>query len=226
MSRRKLLVAAVALCMVAVLGGGTLAYFTGQGEVENTFRVATNDQSGDAFSIEVFETDLEGAETTTGITYESLQPADMVEKDPTVRNTGAYDAYVRLIVTISKADAWRTACEKFGISDLETIFGGYENDDWTRKDAPLTNEADNTLTYVYYLNTPLVPDGEKTLFKTFTVPSQFDTTEMEAINGFTINVRGEAIQAANTVENPTDTVEDAYEAFTLFDAQMNSATEP
>lgn len=224
MSKRKLLVAAIALCMVAVLGGGTLAYFTGRDEVSNTFMTATSDDPDDTFSITVTETAAEGETSyemaedgNGGYAYSKLLPGDILHKDPTVTNTGAYDAYVRLTVTISKADAWKTACEKFGITDLETIFGGYEDADWTRKDAPLANETDDTLTYVYYLNAPLAPDGEKTLFETFTVPSQFDTTEMQAIDDFTINVKGEAIQAANTVENPTNTVEDAYEAFTLFD---------
>lgn len=208
MSKRKLLVAAVALCMVAVLGGGTLAYFTANDNVTNTF-----DTTAD-FSIEVTESQPTGeleytvaGSESTGFTYSGLLPATTVHKDPTVTNTGGYPAYVRLVVTISKADAWMAACEKAGITELDTIFGGHDETVWTRKDDPTIDG--NTIEYVYYLNEALEPSAAATLFDTFTVPFQFDTAEMDAINGFTINIKGEAIQTANT----GDTVFEAFENY-------------
>ena len=81
MNKRKLMLVAVALCMVAILGfGGTLAYLTDYETATNVFTVGNVD-------IKLNEVFAENAKLIPGID---------VQKEISVTNTGSEDAYVRV----------------------------------------------------------------------------------------------------------------------------------
>lgn len=210
MNKRKVLALALAVCIIAILACGTLAYFTDSENVTNKFYTASykpDDPVPDPdelFSIVVFETAPDGSETTEGIEYADILPGDVLDKDPTVRNTGDYAAWVRLSVTLTNAAEWKAACATHGIEDLAEIFGGF-NSAWERK-AIEENTSEDTLTYVYYLKDALAPDAESTLFERVTIPEELTTAEFAKLSYFELQIAGDAIQSANTGDS-------AFEAF-------------
>ena len=224
MNKRSIFVVALAVCLAALIATGSLAYFTATKSVTNSFMVASYDPTkpdvpvtpDELFSIIVYETnnDPDGDPTTEkGNTYNNITPADVLSKDPTVKNTGAYSAYARMNVTITNAAKWTAVAEKNSI-DIESIFNGISAD-WTRYDDPVVDEVNDTITYTYYYQNEIKAGDTATLFTSVTIPASFDNEDMANISNFNIIVGADAIQSANTGD-PTGAVADAYYAFTNF----------
>lgn len=111
----------IALCLIVALAitavtGATLAYFTDVAEdVNNTFAIGNID-------IELDETagvkDKDGNDVNVveendmgGFDYTKLMPSYELTKTPVVTNTGDFDAYVRVFVTINNHEARNTAID-------------------------------------------------------------------------------------------------------------------
>lgn len=216
--KRKTLIVALVVCLVAIMAFGTLAFFSAQDSVTNNFMIASSpDPDKDPFSVKVEETDPEtGEPTTDGITYDNIKPGDVLAKDPTVINDGLYSEYVRVNVTVTSAAEWKAACAKHNITDLTTIFGGFDSTKWTLAGDPVFDETANTLTYSYYYNGVLAPEESAVLFTTVTIPSAFDTADMVSLSNFQLIVTADAIQSENTGDS-------AAEAFVLYDKQVAEA---
>ena len=89
MNKRKILLLAALLAIVAILGvGGTLAYFTADESVTNTFTVGN-------VKIELTEPNwtASGSEDAP-----EVYPGEALKKDPTVKNVGANPCFVRVKV--------------------------------------------------------------------------------------------------------------------------------
>lgn len=187
----------VAIAFVAI-GGATLAYFTDNESASNVFTVGNVD-----ITLEEPSWDPPTA-VVPGITY---------PKDPTVENVGKNDSWVRVSCTVSDYAAFKAACDAHQVTDLTTIFGGFDDSKWTLAKAPVIDTEADTITYSYYYNTILkVGANTGALFTSVTVPSSFTNVEMAAIgDDFTIDVTADAIQSEGF-----DTV---AAAFAAFDAQ-------
>lgn len=216
MNKKKLLTIAIALALVATIGLGSLAFFNASQSVTNTFYTAKVDGPGpvdpDAiFSLKLTEHDLNGNETTEGVTYEKVLPGSVLAKDPTVTNTGLYDQWVRVDVTFDKADVWGTIIPD--AADIPAIFNGFDSTKWTLAD---TSTGENTVTYSYYYNSKLTAGvkndageyttqpGSATLFTSVTIPTTITLEQMVALNGFTITVSAAAVQADNNGTSAAD----------------------
>lgn len=194
--------------MIGILAIGSIAYFTSQDSLTNTFMMSTYDPDNpgnpsnpeDIFSIRIYETE-NGEETTTGKTYTDIKPGDVLEKDPTVRNTGAYSQWVRMQVTITNAAAWKEACEKYGITELLEIFGGYDESKWSMYEEAYEDKEADTLTYEFYLNQELKPKETATLFTTMKIPQEFKAEDMISLSRFELKVTADAIQSQGTGES-------------------------
>jgi len=85
MTKRKIMLLAMALCMVAILAvGGTLAYFTAEDSADNVFTMGYVD-------IELEETFEQKSDLVPGLD---------INKDVYVKNTGSNPAYVRVHIAI------------------------------------------------------------------------------------------------------------------------------
>lgn len=259
MKKRNILTLALVICLIAIMACGSLAYFTDKESVTNVFKTSfdATDKDGDGdiddddikdsiFSIVVYETDNtknDGSVTYEGNTYDKILPGITYDKDPTVKNTGSYDAYIRVHVTVNKAQEWTTAIakhmeqldtDKDGKYDLTSIFGGFDKDMWTRfgeepeveqvteKDSETGADVvvDTTLTYIFYLNETLAVDDTATLFTDVTIPACFDVDDMLALREFNLEITADAIQKMNTGVT-------AYEAFTNYwDVNNPTTTTP
>lgn len=225
LTKKKIFTIALAVCLIAILSFSSLAWFSDSDEVTNKFHVATSDDPtdpDDIFSVDVMEkidTDGDGEIDATvdvgdvpngGYDYEDIYPSQKLVKQPIVVNTGAYDQYVRMNVTVDNAKAWMDVLEKHGITDLSTIFEGYDETKWIRVDEPAYDEAADTVTYTYYLQRVLTPEERETLFTHVVIPYQLTQEDMAqfADGMFTMDIVAEAVQADNTGAN-------ALEAFKL-----------
>lgn len=219
-SKKKVLVIALAVSLAAILSMGSLAWLNYTDEVTNKFLVADSDGDGMAdFSVDVWENENDGDDetdadgdgdpTTTqkGNTYQEIAPGDVLAKNPTVENTGDYEQWVRVLVTFDEYARLMAACEKYDTVS-EDLRDWLDVDDtvWTADEDPIL--GNNTVTYVYYCSSKLDKDATATLFNNITIPSEFVQEDMAFVSGdFSVTVKAEAVQTAN-IE-----AENAKEAF-------------
>lgn len=211
MTKKKVFVAALAVCLVAILSLGTLAWFNATDSVENKFMITDSETDADkVFSVELYETKVDEngkpvvpAETTKSNTYDDIAPGDVLSKDPTVENTGKYDQWIRVNVTLSNATNWQSIFTYCGFTQLEEIFQGYERDVWQSEgnDQPVIDATNDTMTFTYYLKDKLTPGDTATLFTAVKIPEKIDQHEIVYINEFELDIVAEALQADNTGDN-------------------------
>lgn len=205
---KKVFVISLAISLIAIISFGTLAWFNAQDSITNTFKVATSDDPDGSpeFSVEITETDPDTkAPTSDGVTYNSVLPGDIIDKDPTVTNTGDYDQWIRVAVTLNKASGWKNAGGSLTFTDLfkGSTYGLAENiGNTTEKWLLVKNTVDvvdDTATWYLYLNRKLPKGGDEKVFTTVNIPTVFTQQDMAYINNeFAITVKADAIQADNT----------------------------
>lgn len=223
--KKRILIVALVVCLIAIVGFGSLAYFQSSKNLTNYFAVAgitdPNDPDEtidpeDLFSIRLDEENMDKnsgtARTEEGNTYAGILPGDTLDKDPTVTNTGKYDAWVRVKVEVTDYNAWAAACKKHGIDDLAEVFNGHDAADWSRGQLDESHDVKtDTYTFVYYYNDKVAPGGTATLFESITIPAEFDIDDMVSLATFQIKITGEAIQHANTGDNAKDAFRNFWE---------------
>lgn len=198
LTKKKVFVAALAVCLIAILSLGTLAWFTATDEVDNIFTVSTDSQTQKPdFKLDLFEheADEDGKISDTEVdtnTYDNVAPGDVLHKDPTVRNDGQYDMWVRAKVTLTGYDKWQ---DVLGTGyDFRNILGGVSTD-WSF-DTIVTDTDAKTLTLIYYKDAKLAVGETSTLFSSVNVPEEFTVDNMPT--DFNLKIVAEAIQSDNT----------------------------
>jgi predicted ribosomally synthesized peptide with SipW-like signal peptide len=208
MTKKKVFVAALAVCLVAVLSMGTLAWFSDSDSVTNSFMIADSESEPDEiFSVDVWENTPDGDKDQDGYEYKDILPGDQLKKEVYVENTGAYDQYIRVKVTVNNADAWIAALGNG--YDLGTMFLGHDETKWTRYEVgQYSSDANGSYyTMVFYLNEKLAPNATVNLFETVEIPSQLTQQQMSFVGGqFDLTILAEAVQTENVGDS-------AYEAF-------------
>lgn len=242
-TKKKLFAAALAICLLSTISFSTLAWFNASESVTNKFMVATSGSGtgtgGGSTEEKIFSVDLweyvgdkdtlagedkdsnnnpivEATEKDhDGLGFEKILPGVLYHKEPVVENTGSCDQYIRVMVTVTKANEWTRILTKYGITDLGTIFSGHDDTNWKRDtDLSATWIEDNAINYVYYLNEKLAPGEMEVLFTGVKLPEQMtqadaatllDGTDVE----FDITIRADAIQT----EGLGDGIDTAQKAF-------------
>lgn len=205
MNKKKIFVLALAICLFAILSIGTLAWFSDSDSVKNEFHVATSTEDpDDIFSVglqEKVDTDGDGIPDTTvddGAQYEDIYPGAKLVKEPFVTNTGAYDQYIRVLVTVDEA-------YDVLVGDLTATYEGFDPSVWIAAGKQTEN---GKVTYTYYLNAILKPDETATLFTHVEIPAQLTEDDFATLTSgsFTMDIVAEAVQADNT----GDTAQEAF----------------
>lgn len=210
MKKKKLLFVSLVVIMIAILSFGTLAWFNDSDSVTNQFHVATSDDPSDPddiFSVDIWENTPEGDKDQDGHSYEKILPGSNLKKEVCVENTGAYDQYVRVVVTLSDGQAW---LEVLGAGyELGTIFTGHDESLWTRSVGTIIGDE---IIYVYYLNEKLAPEATAELFTNVVIPTHLTQEDMAKLGGgFEMSIRADAIQTENLGEG-VDTAAEAFAA--------------
>lgn len=224
MTKKKVFVAALAVCLVAILSMGTLAWFSDSDSVENKFMIADSedDTPDEIFSVDVWENTPDGDKDQDGYEYEDILPGDTLKKEARVENTGHYDQYVRVTVTISDAQAWINALgEDFNVA---SIFDGFIATDWNHiwnNMNGATTVPENLVYVMYYKD--IVKSGDViNVFNNVKIPTSLTREEAVAFGeGFNITVKAEAVQTDNVVPAGTDAVDAAWVAFKTVEADQN-----
>lgn len=216
LSKKKVFALALAVCLIATLSMGTLAWFTDQDSVKNDFYIAGS-EDGDKdkiFSVDVWEDkdgdgdpddDIVGDEE--GLKYDRIQPGDVLTKIAHVKNTGLYDQYIRVKITVSHANIWQEAyganlipvTEFVNGLDMDAIYG-------------ITTQLDAAANeFVYYLYfkavLPHTTNNDMTVFESVNICEHLTREQAATLkNEFNIKVTADAIQTANVGTN-------VYEAF-------------
>lgn len=207
MSKKKVFVTALALCLVAILSLGTLAWFNAADEITNRFMIADSDGTGiPNFTVDVWETDPTDptVKDQDGLVFEEIAPGDVLDKNPTVENTGDYDQWIRVLVTVDEYSKIKAGCINQGITEDVRTWLNVDATLWTAADAETVEDGDK-ITYVYYYNNKLAKDATVELFTTVTIPGELEQQDMGFASGdFSITVKAEALQADNTGDNAKD----------------------
>lgn len=211
LNKKKVVVSALALSLVAILSAGTLAWFSAKDSVKNEFYIADSDDTNpeDIFSVDVWENvdpdgDGQPERTDDGATYADVLPGTTYAKEPHVENTGYYDQYIRVIVTISDMQAWVDA---MGADyKFEDCFAGFDEDVWKYIGVNRYADTDEIQVVLYY-DGVLESGKDITLFTDVKIPETLTQEQAAAfMGGFTIDVKAQAVQTENVGV-------DAYEAF-------------
>lgn len=183
--RKKILITAVSIVVLAVLGIGTYAYFTQEAQTQNVITTGS-------IRIELNERTADPGGAVVNFSEEGIigaLPGKSVSQIVSVSNSGTGDAYirVRLDISVSSADgeALSTECISLNLNEEEWNMGsdGY-----------------------YYYQTGLA-SGETTpvLFDTVTFSEQMGNAYQKST--IRIDVSAQAVQCANNVPdsgNPED----------------------
>lgn len=219
MSKKKLLSLALVVIMIAILSFGTLAWFSDSDSVKNDFMIAGSDDdtADEIFSVGVWEDkngdgqpDDEVDGDDKGLVYKDILPGDVLKKEVKIENTGYYDQYIRVTVTVSDAAAWMAALKTNGaVPVLEQIVNGLDMaDTWYSVDA--AKVVDDNILYTLYYRNILLGDivnandnvsfnaDEVTLFTEVKIPASMTVAQAAAFqNNFNITVKAEAVQTEN-----------------------------
>lgn len=245
MSKKKLTIGILSICMISALAiGGTLAFLTDSEKVTNTFSMGDLD-----ISIDEPHWNDEGTpdDPTTTDTDEStpgdgedLTPGDTKVKDPTVK-AEVNDSYMRVVMNVIDKDSGEviTDTERLNLI-LQTI--RYDNSydaegdpattginpsekykladlaDYptVNTDFTLDNAKSTAGTYCYNYNEILKEGETAVLFTNVVIPTDWDQDELEVLGQYKIEVYAQAIQ--------TDNFADADEAFAALDAEIEAGT--
>ena len=211
-TKKKVFVAALAMCLVAILSFATLAWFTAEDDVTNKFNFATSGDTGATdFGIDVYEVDKDGNEydvnpNNGGITYSNVIPGDELVKKAFVKNSSTtetnatgntnYSQFVRATVRISDGGVIHATST---VDALATVNAILDFDPAWTIDSCVYDSTAKEYIVVLYANDILEPNSEASLFTTVTVPTWLtveDTNEMG--NTFSISIKAEAVQSDNT----------------------------
>lgn len=216
LTKKKVFVSALAICLIAIISMGTLAWFSAQDEVTNKFMIADSDDDtpDEIFSVDVWENTPDGEKDQDGYEYTDILPGDTLKKEARVENTGHYDQYVRVTVTISDAQAWIDALgANFSVAD---VFDGFVAADWNH----IWNNMNGATTipenfvYVMYYKDIVKPGDVINVFNNVKIPTSLTREEAVAFGGnFDITVKAEAVQTENVVPEGTAAADAAWAAF-------------
>jgi len=226
LSKRKVIALALAVCSIATLSFGSLAWFTDDDSVTNDFKVAGSENANpdEIFSVDVWEGTDPDAPEQDGLTYERILPADTLDKVAHVKNTGSYDQYIRVKITVSDAAIWQDVfnanmvpvTEFIPELDLSRIHNNMVG-------SYLDQQNDCFVYYLYYKEVlpyeddPTTPEDETDMivFEKVYISEHLDRDQAAALtaDGFQISVQAEAVQT----EHVGATVYEAFETVGLLD---------
>ena len=213
MTKKKVFVVALAICLVAIISMGTLAWFNATDDITNNFKVATNDNDTDpTFSVEVSETALDGTETEDGVTYYDVVPGDVISKDPKITNTGDYTQWIRVSVTMTKANYWKNFGGSLAFTDVfsGSTYGlaanvGAATEKWLLVEDAVEPNANGNAVWYLYLNREFAAGSDEILFTEVNIDEDFTLDEVMSLGGeFSINVKADALQRDNTGDNAVE----------------------
>ena len=251
MTKKKVVVVAAVICLIAIISMGTLAWFVDTDEVTNKFTVS---DSLTSFEVDVWEqvpdNDNDGEPEVIGkgdtseneYTYEDVLPGKPYDKIVYVQNTSdnkLADQYIKVEVTFTNYGILKklNATEDYNCTDM--LKGGYFSDNandtntaWWY-DGTVRENAGGSVTYTFYYKDVLKHVNDEgyeysvPLFNQVVIPESMDINDADELyraGGFEINVVAYAIQTANITNSEMSALDNAVSAFAEGGAYEQSTT--
>ena len=198
-NKKKAIAASILAAMLATTAVvGTTAYFTDHPSKVNTFTVGSveTELHEDGW----FEEDPDGDGTSDEAI--NITPGKTITKDPSIKNTGANDAYVYLKVTVPMASVVTVDAQGNRQPEANTQLFTYTADsNWTLMSTTYDTGSVSTaksVDYVYAYNTALTAGEETTsLFETVTFANIIEG-EIDPSTELDVKVGSMSIQADDT----------------------------
>lgn len=214
MNKKKLLSLALVVIMIATISFSSLAWFTDKDAAENKFTIggAGQENPDKIFSVDVKENVDGKEEAVDGMEFKDILPGDKHKKEAYITNTGSYDQYIRVVMTVTD---WAL------IEDLVTInMDDAFNNNWyiSPRNAGVTNDVlvdyantqldeEGNLVVTMYLNKKLTP-GETVNIMDYvqisTEATQSDFADAAFADGFQITFDADAAQTEHILNNLDD----------------------
>ncbi|HOF95508.1 MAG TPA: SipW-dependent-type signal peptide-containing protein [Clostridia bacterium] len=206
--KKKILVISLTVSLIAIAAlGATLAYFTDNKTVTNTFTMGN-------VKIELKEITGYGEDNepvygvpndNSEVDFGTVLPGSEKIKAPFVKNIGDNDAYVQLKVTIDNSAAFDKLFKDYNAVHstapltIFDFFPGAPGMGWTGGN---NVESGDTRTYIFQYDTKLAKNEQTSpIFKRVVIPTFLDDEFADAnISAFTIGITAQAIQADNFVD--------------------------
>ena len=200
--KKKVFTVALVICLIAMLSMGTVAWFNASDSVTNKFMIASSedDTADEIFSVDVYEdTGDDGVvDPETGdVVYKDILPGDELTKVVDVKNTGYYDQFIRVTVTVTDARAWMNVLGVTDVPAISAIVEGYDSSMWSPRTG--VYDADhNKFVYTLYFTGKLAADQTINVFDSVKIPGNMTQEDAERFNGgFDIDVVADAVQTEN-----------------------------
>ena len=223
-----ILLCVLAVAMILVSIGGTLAYITSQDTTVNTFTVGRITLTLDEAAVDDYGQAIAGADRVKNrVDPIRLIPSQRIDKDPTVTvEKGSEPAYVRMILTIHNepvvSEIVNNARHNLG-GDYANLLYNWSNNEWVYEDFTVDSTS-KTISFEFrYVDVVDARNGEKkltALFEGLNLPATLTSEELEELDAgdFQVDVVAHAIQAAG--------FSDADTAWQSFDEQMADIANP
>lgn len=207
MNKKKVLYLSLVVIMVAILSFSSLAWFTADDKAVNDFTVsgAGEDDPDQIFSVDIKE-DVDGkSEPVDDMTFEDVLPGDQWKKEAYITNTGSYEQYIRVVLTVTDWDLIKDIVSinmDDAFADYWHIDAGAELD----ADGNLTNgvvDNDGNLVVTLYLDKKLGVDETVNIMDYVSISTDADQEDFIADgfkDGFQITMKADAAQTKNVID--------------------------
>ncbi|MBR2615389.1 MAG: hypothetical protein IKC69_01780 [Clostridia bacterium] len=163
------------------------------------FATCTDANSGNGFRVTVQNSDEE---------FESVLPGDTLEMTPSVRNSGSYQQYLRVTLTVSDLAAFQ---QDLGADwSAESLFVKPAWADASVLKLESVSVKDDCAVLVFYASEMLAPGASITLYEGVSIPTELTANTVGTSSlkdGFTVKAFAEAVFTSNTA------IQDAKSAF-------------
>ena len=209
LSKTKVVALALAVCLIAILSMGSLAWFTDNDSVTNDFHIAgSEDQNPDkVFSVDVWEDkdliDNGEDKIQDGIKFDAILPGDELFKEVHIENTGAYPQYIRATVTVTEAAIWQDVYGKYLVALDEITNADLSG---VAKQVAYYDAANDAFVYELYYTDILEVGKDIVVFDTVNINEALDRYQAAEMQDFQIKVIATAVQTENVGNG-------VYEAF-------------
>lgn len=232
MSKKKLLSLSLVVIMIAILSFSTLAWFTHDDSATNDFTIggAGQNDPNKIFSVDVKENVDGEAQPVDKADFENILPGDHYKKEAYITNTGAYEQYIRVTMTVTD---WKLIQNVVTInmddafaSNWQLDAGGVsvDNNGVLTAQTDASVNANGELVVVMYLNKKLAVGETIDIMDYVSVSAdatQDDFVAAGFADGFQIKIEADAAQTKNILANyGTDEWQNAKDTFATLEAQQ------
>ena len=208
MNKKKLLSLAMVVIMIAILSFSSLAWFTDTDSATNDFKVggAGENDPDTIFSVDVKENVDGEEEPVDEMDFDDVLPGDVYKKEAYINNTGSYDQYIRVTMTITDWELIKNIVTIQMDADFATNWKicslGVDLDDngnlITKNDSSV--DSDGNLIVVLFLNKKLEAGDTVQIMDSVSISTkatQNDFTAEGFADGFQIQIDADAAQTEN-----------------------------